>query len=459
MVKFAIIMPICNEEIYLEEAIESVITQTFNFEENIQLILVNDGSVDKSDEICDMYKKRFPKNIIYEKTANRGPSAARNSGLTLVSKQVNYIGFLDADDKLSHNTIESVNQFFKNNNVNFAVIPVVYFNEKEELKGHSLNYRFDDGNKIMNILDDYRAIQFYIGGVFIKNNFPDCDTFAFDETMSFWEDALAINSFLLKNRIYGVVSHATYLYRNHKNESSLVNRSWYRKDRYGPFIEHSYKKLIDLSMELYGEVIPYVQYLIIYHMKLYLFKKPSNFIKTNLSTQDKKEFISQVIDVLQYIKVQYILELSTKHYYKEFLLSLKKNGWPLKLQSISNDKIEDVIIKKKVFLGFGIKIIGYYKSEYQELPDTAFISVQAGNREFICTKKHVKSTVEIWGEKVRNFENAGFEIIIPLNKLNIQFILNDGPFRYPLNKINYYERLSGKISHLLKIIQKGLNLR
>ena len=54
--KFSVIIPIYNVEDYLKEAIESVINQTIGFEENIQLILINDGSTDNSEAICMEYK-------------------------------------------------------------------------------------------------------------------------------------------------------------------------------------------------------------------------------------------------------------------------------------------------------------------------------------------------------------------------------------------------------------------
>ena len=50
--KFSIIMSIYNVEKYLKEAIESIINQDIGFEENVQLILVNDGSLDNSETIC-----------------------------------------------------------------------------------------------------------------------------------------------------------------------------------------------------------------------------------------------------------------------------------------------------------------------------------------------------------------------------------------------------------------------
>ena len=53
---FSVIMPVYNTEEYLEEAIQSVIEQTIGFEENIQLILINDGSTDNSESICKKYR-------------------------------------------------------------------------------------------------------------------------------------------------------------------------------------------------------------------------------------------------------------------------------------------------------------------------------------------------------------------------------------------------------------------
>ena len=50
--KFSVVIPVYNVEWYLEETLESVIHQTIGFEKNIQIILVNDGSPDHSEEIC-----------------------------------------------------------------------------------------------------------------------------------------------------------------------------------------------------------------------------------------------------------------------------------------------------------------------------------------------------------------------------------------------------------------------
>ena len=58
--KFSVVIPIYNVENYLEETIKSVLNQSIGFDENIQLILVNDGSTDKSEDICLHYKEEYP---------------------------------------------------------------------------------------------------------------------------------------------------------------------------------------------------------------------------------------------------------------------------------------------------------------------------------------------------------------------------------------------------------------
>ena len=86
--KFSVVIPIYNVEKYLEETIESIINQSIGFEENIQIILVNDGSPDNSEEICLKYKEMYPDNILYKKKENGGVSSARNTGLKKVSGEL-----------------------------------------------------------------------------------------------------------------------------------------------------------------------------------------------------------------------------------------------------------------------------------------------------------------------------------------------------------------------------------
>ena len=78
--KISIIMPVYNVEKYLTRCLESVINQTYK---NLQIILVDDGSTDKSGLICDTYAKSDERIVVIHQ-ANQGAGAAKNAGLEAV---------------------------------------------------------------------------------------------------------------------------------------------------------------------------------------------------------------------------------------------------------------------------------------------------------------------------------------------------------------------------------------
>lgn len=96
----SIIVPVYNSEIFIGRCIESILQQTYK---NIELILINDGSNDMSDVICEEYALK-DQRIKYFKQENQGVSVARNKGLDNVSGD--YILFVDSDDYLEKNAVE-----------------------------------------------------------------------------------------------------------------------------------------------------------------------------------------------------------------------------------------------------------------------------------------------------------------------------------------------------------------
>ncbi len=99
---YGIVAPIWNGERYLEKCIESVLSQTV---QNFELVLVNDGSTDSSEEIIYKFIK-LDKRIKYVKQDNLKVAKARNRGFQELSKYINYILFIDQDDYLEQNAIE-----------------------------------------------------------------------------------------------------------------------------------------------------------------------------------------------------------------------------------------------------------------------------------------------------------------------------------------------------------------
>ncbi len=98
--KVSIIVPIYNAGKDLEQCIESIVNQTYN---NIEIILVNDGSTDESLNICKKWELKDNRIIIIDKS-NGGLASSRNSGLERATGE--YIGFVDHDDYIEQNMYE-----------------------------------------------------------------------------------------------------------------------------------------------------------------------------------------------------------------------------------------------------------------------------------------------------------------------------------------------------------------
>ena len=92
-IKVSVIVPVYNTEKYLVNCLESLVNQTL---QEIQIVIINDGSTDSSLEIIKSYSEKYPNKIVYETQENGGQAVARNRALELCTGE--YIGFLDSDD-------------------------------------------------------------------------------------------------------------------------------------------------------------------------------------------------------------------------------------------------------------------------------------------------------------------------------------------------------------------------
>lgn len=102
MAKYSVIVPVYKVEAVLPRCIDSILSQT---EPDFELILIDDGSPDRSGEICDEYAQKDPRiKVIHQE--NGGVSRARNAGLDIA--QGEYIIFVDSDDYIDNNFLEGV---------------------------------------------------------------------------------------------------------------------------------------------------------------------------------------------------------------------------------------------------------------------------------------------------------------------------------------------------------------
>ena len=125
----SIIIPVYNVEKWLNKCIDSILSQSY---ENFEVILVNDGSTDKSKDICDQYSKEDNRVKVFD-ILNSGQSVARNIGLK--EAKGDYILFIDSDDYISDKAIiEKFINILDNNNYDFIYTSYCRFEDGNEEK-------------------------------------------------------------------------------------------------------------------------------------------------------------------------------------------------------------------------------------------------------------------------------------------------------------------------------------
>ncbi len=126
-IKVSIIVPVYQVEKYIEKCLNSLINQTYK---NIEIILIDDGSQDRSGEICDEFANRDSRIRVFHKK-NEGVSVARNIGIE--NSNGEYITFVDSDDYVDRNYVEELINSCVNNDSDISFCGVQNENENGEI--------------------------------------------------------------------------------------------------------------------------------------------------------------------------------------------------------------------------------------------------------------------------------------------------------------------------------------
>lgn len=148
----SIIIPVYNVEKYIYECLLSVIEQDYK---NIEIIIIDDGSTDKSFQICKYVKEKFKDRVIkIIQQENKGLSAARNVGMEIAKGE--YILFVDSDDMLQKNAIKILKKYISQYNADLFLYDGVNknetdreINEMEYQRSHCIVSRMMSGKKFM----------------------------------------------------------------------------------------------------------------------------------------------------------------------------------------------------------------------------------------------------------------------------------------------------------------------
>lgn len=129
----SVVIPCYNLEAYISKSINSIINQTYK---DIEIILINDGSIDGTKRVCEEFEKKYT-NIKVVCQPNSGVSVARNNGYSISKGE--YICFLDGDDFLEKNCFEEVIKKFKKN----PAIDMCFYGFKDVSEKGEVSFEYD----------------------------------------------------------------------------------------------------------------------------------------------------------------------------------------------------------------------------------------------------------------------------------------------------------------------------
>lgn len=216
VVACSVVVPVYNVEAYISETIESIITQSC---QNIEIILINDGSTDNSGIICESYAK-IDSRIIVIHQRNSGVSAARNRGIDLAKGE--YICFVDGDDTIDSDMIELLYTFGYNHDIDL-ILPIGYkYTQKIERNENS--FRIFEANQVLSDYLQFKNLLNWHG--LLKTEIVK--KIKYSDSIFFWEDYAFMVDLISRCNSIAKTTNIFYYYRQREgsaNNSKISERT------------------------------------------------------------------------------------------------------------------------------------------------------------------------------------------------------------------------------------------
>lgn len=289
----SIIVPVYNVENYIEECIKSIINQTYK---NIEIIVINDGSTDRSGIICSIYADK-DKRIKLINTKNNGVAKARNIGIKSATGK--YITFVDSDDYVSEKYIEILYNILKKTESQISQCGAIKINSKNQVI-KKLNYRKGEVKTGKEMLMDYNSMHIIENAILWNKMY---EKKLFDEILfpdgRIHEDEFVTYKIIYKAKKVAIVNNELYVYRKRKN--SIMEQK-YNLRRLDKIIALEEKK------EFFKSKNENELYLI--SLKQYLEELRVSYIKVKKHISNNKEICN---DILKRYKPAYKEYIHTKN--------------------------------------------------------------------------------------------------------------------------------------------------
>lgn len=233
----SVIIPVYNVEKTIKKCIDSIINQTFR---DLEIIIVNDGSTDKSLEICKNYKSLDSRILLISKK-NGGLSSARNAGITM--SKAKYISFVDGDDFINRDMISRmINGFTLSDEVDITIVGhnVVDENYKlQEINTMKSSNFFSKKEALIELINDKNIHSYSWDKMYKRKLFEDV---TFPEKRIFEDIATTYKLFYKSNLIYHCGGEPEINY--YRNPNGITSNSEFN-------IEEKLKKKHHITLAYY----------------------------------------------------------------------------------------------------------------------------------------------------------------------------------------------------------------
>jgi len=297
----SIIIPVYNAEKYIKECIDSVIHQTYK---NIEIIIVNDNSLDKSWDICKEYSKIDRRIKLIKNDKNQGVSRTRNIGIK--NSKGKYIIFLDSDDCLELNMIETL---YKNLVENYSDISVCNFKTYED-KLFTQKVVQLNREEVYKKLLDLNSFGGYPWNKLFKREILDkMNNNFFDEELYSYEDLYFLSNYVKYINKCTYIDQGLYKYniRNNSLSHSTINIKKVENCilAYRKIISVYKEEKIDDMLKVLNE--DYLNYLLEYKSFLKQDKLNELVVKNNKEIKEVYKSIKKMLNLKKRIK--YIIKI------------------------------------------------------------------------------------------------------------------------------------------------------
>lgn len=307
MKKISVIVPVYNTEKYISRCIDSLINQSY---ENLEIILVDDGSPDNCPAICDGYAEKDSRIKVFHK-ANGGTSSARNAGLDIA--EGDYIGFADGDDCLHRDFYKILLEICEKNSCDTAQVSWIKWTDTvPEITVEDYTPEIYETDKIL-VKDYVSMTNIYHTSVtlklFEKSLF---DNFRFDEKMLNLEDVASKPDLMSRSERFAKTDLPLYYYYVANTEGKTQNRK--NRKHFNILADIHINRVLWENNTEKKEIITQNRLFSV----LYAFSKIYSYYDRKILEDSRTEILDFYRDRTKYIKssfVRYIYSLFEKENY------------------------------------------------------------------------------------------------------------------------------------------------